>query len=729
LKQCFDSFVNWRILEAEAACETIQTSFDRFKALSPAASVPLEPLLAQVLSEKSVKSTTFQYGSDRVDQLSLTDLTQPSFQAKTLWERLQVLQRAAKMYEEQAPAIVVQNSRMCNPHDTLQKIQRHWSDLCQQVVAAVQSHLHAPGPTKTIGALHRVLTKLALDPQPWLEADLKQAQENVETSLMQFAAAAADRVPSHVAEKKWGPLNKEMRFSFDLAADLTSFSDASRIGTMQEEALKAELDKRTEPFVDDLEQLATCLVSMQELASNSISGHIKHQVKLLTTKRLHELRQSAGGNRRKERDNDLCLGQLLSRREHGRYGEEVKAGHPQFEAARIKQRQEATLGMGIDQALKEMTKPENSAKVSPAHANRLRDAYGAYRSEFESHMKNPNQVPRLVAQVQANCRKLAQTPSKMSQQLPGLLALLSAIWSLTSLAELAETTRTHHGIYKELHVVQVLALLELLGFGAGDDSLTRFGTWIKAFVGGQENKLGGAFVQVQTGGGKSIILGFACVLYALLGFDVSCACYSDILSSRDYKDFEAFFKTMGVHGNIRYSTMQALAERELNARGCMRTAVQRLIADNTLSKRKKPKASRPKILLVDELVKDRAAHAAEEHPYTVQNGRIAYDLAGLDQPSTSTFYGYETQYAYLTEEHRADEPNTIQSKFALHANAGNFSFFKMIQNFDVVGGLSGTLPDDMTVLKRELNVQRSTALPSILLQTLIACISRSRRSA
>lgn len=61
------------------------------------------------------------------------------------------------------------------------------------------------------------------------------------------------------------------------------------------------------------------------------------------------------------------------------------------------------------------------------------------------------------------------------------------------------------------------------------------------------------FCQVNTGEGKSLILsGVACYL-ALLGYDVRCVCYSKFLSSRDYKNFEKLFKSLGVDKRIKYS--------------------------------------------------------------------------------------------------------------------------------------------------------------------------------
>ena len=49
-------------------------------------------------------------------------------------------------------------------------------------------------------------------------------------------------------------------------------------------------------------------------------------------------------------------------------------------------------------------------------------------------------------------------------------------------------------------------------------------------------------VEIGTGEGKSLTLAVASCILALLGFNVSCACYSEYLSRRDYQSFENLFK-------------------------------------------------------------------------------------------------------------------------------------------------------------------------------------------
>ena len=51
-------------------------------------------------------------------------------------------------------------------------------------------------------------------------------------------------------------------------------------------------------------------------------------------------------------------------------------------------------------------------------------------------------------------------------------------------------------------------------------------------------------VQILTGEGKSITLACVSIIFALYGYDISCACYSDYLSQRDYMDFKDLFKIL-----------------------------------------------------------------------------------------------------------------------------------------------------------------------------------------
>jgi hypothetical protein len=111
----------------------------------------------------------------------------------------------------------------------------------------------------------------------------------------------------------------------------------------------------------------------------------------------------------------------------------------------------------------------------------------------------------------------------------------------------------------------------------------------------------------MTGNGKSILLGFACAMFALLGSNVSCACYSSHLSSRDFQAFADLFRTFGVEGQIVYSTIDEVAKRFVNSQGSLQDAVVHVLKHGT-QPAKLPAAAdrRPTVLLCDEV--RRCAH-------------------------------------------------------------------------------------------------------------------------
>jgi len=71
-------------------------------------------------------------------------------------------------------------------------------------------------------------------------------------------------------------------------------------------------------------------------------------------------------------------------------------------------------------------------------------------------------------------------------------------------------------------------------------------------------------VQVLTGEGKSLVLGILSCYLALTGFDVSCMCYSRLLSKRDYDDFTDLFDTLGIREHVTYGTFGEITEKIYN---------------------------------------------------------------------------------------------------------------------------------------------------------------------
>ena len=112
--------------------------------------------------------------------------------------------------------------------------------------------------------------------------------------------------------------------------------------------------------------------------------------------------------------------------------------------------------------------------------------------------------------------------------------------------------------------------------------------------------------------GKSLTLAVTSIVLALIGFDVSCACYSEYLSRRDGDVFTPLFESLTVSDNIHYGTFDELCERVINEDGNVRHRVENLIlgAKNNIKSNddeKKHDAGknrghiRPKILFIDEI--------------------------------------------------------------------------------------------------------------------------------
>ena len=141
------------------------------------------------------------------------------------------------------------------------------------------------------------------------------------------------------------------------------------------------------------------------------------------------------------------------------------------------------------------------------------------------------------------------------------------------------------GGVKSPHNIQVLAVLRFFGFGEHGKDLA--------------NQL----IQIGTGEGKSLVLGATATLFAMLGFEVRVACYSDYLSNRDAKDFQATFSDFQVAQQIKYSKITTFSEDLVAAKGDLRSLTLELFPGKHLERAAGPKgvATKNQVLLVDEV--------------------------------------------------------------------------------------------------------------------------------
>ena len=84
-------------------------------------------------------------------------------------------------------------------------------------------------------------------------------------------------------------------------------------------------------------------------------------------------------------------------------------------------------------------------------------------------------------------------------------------------------------------------------------------------------------VQIKTGEGKSITLAIISSIFALWGSEVSCACYSEYLSKRDYQAFKQLFEFLEIDERIFYGTFNQICENYINKDGNIRDLVVSMI--------------------------------------------------------------------------------------------------------------------------------------------------------
>jgi len=175
----------------------------------------------------------------------------------------------------------------------------------------------------------------------------------------------------------------------------------------------------------------------------------------------------------------------------------------------------------------------------------------------------------------------------IKDQIHIILAYVFAIWTLLNAGNYLELDKMKESKEHFLfipHCAQVLSILRI--FGSGDE----------------KNTLQNNIVQIGTGEGKSLTLAITSSIFALLGFDVSCACYSQYLSERDYNSFLLLFEKLDIKNDIHYGTFNVLCERVINEKGDIRKIVSNLISGkgNEANKRKDD-PMKPRILLIDEV--------------------------------------------------------------------------------------------------------------------------------
>ena len=234
------------------------------------------------------------------------------------------------------------------------------------------------------------------------------------------------------------------------------------------------------------------------------------------------------------------------------------------------------------------------------HKDRLKKRFETFESEYKSLIKmylmpgtdiQPLISSTLVLLSNKNAKQNLNEQvwdSHVKSLLPTLVAHIFAIITLKRAEHYFEADENDS---KEIylfqpHPAQVISIFRILGIGYSDPE-----------------QLQNNLVQIGTGEGKSVTLAVLACVFAILGFEVSCACYSTYLSQRDYKEFQPLFDSLNITSQIRYGTFNKLCEHVINEHGDIRKLVENMISKNDADSSvvQRAQTNRLKILLIDEV--------------------------------------------------------------------------------------------------------------------------------
>ncbi|CAF3851303.1 unnamed protein product, partial [Rotaria sp. Silwood1] len=235
--------------------------------------------------------------------------------------------------------------------------------------------------------------------------------------------------------------------------------------------------------------------------------------------------------------------------------------------------------------------------------NAIQEAYEvSKKSVNESFVKHcadeTDKIKRLVASnVELKQKDLEE------DAIPKLLAHIFTVWTIINNDEYNELRglESSNDYLLMPHVGQVIAIFRILGIGYQEDKkLPIINITYKKKI---SDDLVNNLVEIGTGEGKSVVIAITACIFALIGADVVCSCYSEVLSERDMNDFVPVFRALGIEERIKYGTFNKLCEQLLNEQCNLREKVRDMILDNksVLDIAQKEKIVRHKVLLIDEV--------------------------------------------------------------------------------------------------------------------------------
>ncbi|ETO04255.1 hypothetical protein RFI_33142, partial [Reticulomyxa filosa] len=401
----------------------------------------------------------------------------------------------------------------------------------------------------------------------------KEAQEFVKkvTENKKWNSASCDQINlcynCFVAMQKNGVLSNVVKPQLETIENVVK----NRVEQLEKEAI-GDLDT---------EHLTSKLVSMKEMSVYIFS------FKSMVDKRIDELlgaykRQSKGGM-------SVSLLALKLEKDPSGIGKMLVSEHNAFKGYNVALFNVKTQSHGIDHVLKRVE--AKGDKIDAAKIEKKYEEFDSiYRKLIKEYLQEKPNLTTLVSNTKMITRGIEQKPDDVNWNatirncIPNLMAHIFALWTLQNAQFYfdAKGADNQDSYLLQPHAAQVVSIFRMLGI--------------------DENKLINNLIQIRTGEGKSVTLAIASSVLALLGFDVSCASYSDYLSCRDFKSFEPLFGALGITDHIHYGTFNKLCERIINDGGDVRKLVENMIMPNDDKKTvETSRVIRAKILLIDEV--------------------------------------------------------------------------------------------------------------------------------
>ena len=268
----------------------------------------------------------------------------------------------------------------------------------------------------------------------------------------------------------------------------------------------------------------------------------------------------------------------------------------------------------IDKALENLDGTNLDKKV-------LRKRFDEFLRKYEQILRDsmstrPDDQPKYIDTLCINTKNfvskmavgdISRWSSTIKDNIPELLAHIFGIWTILNSEEHNEARGidVNNSFLLRPHVCQILSIFRMLGIGysSSDSGVFRFVKEKIGFVNPIEG-ISNNLIEIGTGEGKSVVLAVASCIFALLGFDVNCSCYSEELSRRDKQQFFNLFRILQIQDKIHYGTFNQLCEDLLNKQCNIRETILNSLQNNKItietfgSKYKFPKGT---VLLIDEV--------------------------------------------------------------------------------------------------------------------------------